>query len=203
MTRYGATVVSDALCKLKVATSRKVEPLMLAESGVFDIKRYCCSLTMEVITAYIFGHPLDASVLAVLVEFFSYKLAPEFQLRIMGLFYLPLPSRVGFFRSRSRALALIRDEICKAEPDSFAAFAQGQTEQDMDKKLSDLVSVFSMLFALRQLTSANRWVCFSPGSRPLPTRSRGLCIISPHSKMCVRRLCRKSRRSWRAVPSTS
>lgn len=114
-----------------------------------DLRQDCARVTMRIIANHIFGHPLALPSEDLLVEFFLSLLPQEYQLRVGGLWWLPLFSRVKFFRHRSKALAAVVEEIKHA---GDGTFCQLLPEEDMEQKLADVMGI---LFAGFETTSSS------------------------------------------------
>ena len=148
-----------------VECSRQVEDTDLLEhanSGkVRDLKLDTAAITLRVICTHIFGHQLPKSLENVLFELFLSLLPPEFQLRVSGFGWLPLPKRWRFFQCRKKALSGVASEILRAEKGSFCEL---RPEEDMDQKLSD---VMGLVFAGFETTSnAVAWAMFFLSEQP-------------------------------------
>ncbi len=147
-----------------VGSSRLGEALLsdyAASREVRDVREDSACATMRVICGHIFGHVLLPEHESVLIEFFLRQMPGEFQLRATGLKWLPLPSRLTFFRVRAAVLKAVGAEIRRAEAGTFAELLSGETE---DQKLAD---VMGMLFAGFETTSSTvSWALYFVSSQP-------------------------------------
>lgn len=102
-----------------------------------EMKHCCATVTISVILQHAFGSA-PQYLLDVMIPFFGSLLAPEFLLRVMGLFWLPWPGRLRFFWARRKLLTAVERAVREAKPGTYGEMLPGDTMED---KLGDVMGV--------------------------------------------------------------